>query len=812
MRRESPFLLAMREWFKHLKVAQKLMLISIFFVMPDSVMLFLFITAINDSIHFAEMEQKGNQYQRPLEELLELIPQHGELTQRTPGAEPNLQEAIAKKAADIDAAFYELEKVNSRLGVELQFTDEGLAKRHRERYRVENLKAEWKELKSPPGSTNSAEREEKYMHLIADVRTMITHAGDTSNLILDPDLDSYYLMDATLLALPQTQDRIAAVMAHGAAVLKQSNVTFQDRQQFAIYATMLKEADLDRVTGSVETALLEDPNFYGVSPSLQANVPPALQEYKAATEVFIHLTKHFFTLEKVDVTPEEYFAAGTKARDASFNLWRIADAEVDTLLQKRIEAYQARRTRSLLVAAGALLAAICFVTFITRTISGPLRQQAADIQTVNESLKAEIAERKRAENELRHSEAQLAAAQKIASIGSWDWDIASNAMSWSDEHYRIHGLEPHGVEASFEAALQFVHPEDRARSEAQFKNALLDKKPFSFEQRIIWKNGEQRMLLQRGDVVLNANGSVATIFGTAQDITERKRAEEELERVHNELLEVSRHAGMAEVATGVLHNVGNVLNSVNVSAMLISDRLSKSRIAHLSNVSSMIQENSSDLAGFFKNNPKGQKLPGFISSLAERLGVEQADLLGEVEVLAKNIAHIKDIVAVQQCYAKVAGVVESLPPAGLVEDALQMNGAAFERHGVEVVREFANTPLVRIEKHKVLQILINVLRNAKYAVSESSRVQKRITVSVGINGNNRVKIKVADNGVGIPAENLTRIFAHGFTTKRDGHGFGLHSAALAATEMGGSLIAQSAGLDQGASFTLELPIDRQASS
>jgi two-component system, NtrC family, sensor kinase len=253
--------------------------------------------------------------------------------------------------------------------------------------------------------------------------------------------------------------------------------------------------------------------------------------------------------------------------------------------------------------------------------------------------------------------------------------------------------------------------------------------------------------------------------------------------------------------------VGNVLNSVNVSALLITDRLSKSRVSHLAQVSATLRENAENLGTFIMADPKGSKIPGFIASLAERLGSEQAELLREAEGLSKNIAHIKDIVAVQQDYAKVSGVVEVLPASSLVEDALEMNGAAFDRHRVEVVRAFDSVPPVRVEKHKVLQILINVIRNAKYAVSESRRLDKQIIVSIHRNGNNCVKIAVADNGIGIAPELLTRIFAHGFTTKTDGHGFGLHCAALAAKEMGGSLAARSPGVGQGATFTLELPID-----
>jgi PAS domain S-box-containing protein len=518
-------------------------------------------------------------------------------------------------------------------------------------------------------------------------------------------------------------------------------------------------------------------------------------------------------MDKADISVEEYLAAGAKARDASFNLWRVADQEVDTLLQRRIEAYQYRRLRSLLVAGCALLAAIGFVTFITRSISGPLKQQADALRKANEKLQEEIAERRRAEQELRHSEALLAAAQRIAQIGSWEWDIAANRMTWSEENRRIHGFDEHAGDLTYEQSLEFIPDKERATCDATFRRALVDKKAFSFVHRIALPDGGERITHQRGDVILGVDGEVERMFGTTQDITERVLAEEELARMHKDLLEVSRQAGMAEVATGVLHNVGNVLNSVNVSASLITERISKSRVAHLSNVSATLKANSSDLAGFLTTNPKGQKLPGFIETLAERLSVEQAEVLREVEGLAKNITHIKEIVAMQQSYAKISGVVESLSPAELVEDALELNSGAFERHKIEVVREFAPTPRILVDKHKVLQILINVIRNAKYAVSETSRLEKHVSVQVGVtgyNGDRRVQIAVCDNGVGIAPENLARIFAHGFTTKRDGHGFGLHSAAVAAQELGGSLIAHSDGPNQGATFTLELPIDPQS--
>jgi signal transduction histidine kinase len=123
---------------------------------------------------------------------------------------------------------------------------------------------------------------------------------------------------------------------------------------------------------------------------------------------------------------------------------------------------------------------------------------------------------------------------------------------------------------------------------------------------------------------------------------------------------------------------------------------------------------------------------------------------------------------------------------------------------VSLVREFEKVPSMNVEKHKILQILVNLVRNAKYACHDSGREDKRLTIRM-TNGPERVRISVIDNGVGISTENLTRIFNHGFTTRKDGHGFGLHSGSLAAKQLGGELRVHSDGLGLGATFTLELP-------
>jgi len=286
----------------------------------------------------------------------------------------------------------------------------------------------------------------------------------------------------------------------------------------------------------------------------------------------------------------------------------------------------------------------------------------------------------------------------------------------------------------------------------------------------------------------------------------RCRAEVTLRDSQQRLLETSRLAGMAEVATGVLHNVGNVLNSVNVSAGLVVEKLRRSKVPNLGKAAALLTERNGDLGNFLTNDPNGQKIPGYLAKLSQFLIEDNSELLTEVDLLARNIEHIKEVVAVQQSYAKVSGAFEDLAADQLVEDSIAMNIGAFERHGIVLERRFSPAPPVRVDRHRVLQILINLLRNAKYALDDVQRIDKRITITIAPLDDKILRIAVADNGIGISLENLDRIFGHGFTTRKNGHGFGLHSGALAAKEMGGSLGVQSLGLRRGATFTLELPI------
>ncbi|MFA5264475.1 MAG: ATP-binding protein, partial [Opitutaceae bacterium] len=283
------------------------------------------------------------------------------------------------------------------------------------------------------------------------------------------------------------------------------------------------------------------------------------------------------------------------------------------------------------------------------------------------------------------------------------------------------------------------------------------------------------------------------------------RMREALSRANAELVETSRMAGLAEMATGVLHNIGNALNSVNTSSSLAIDFMRKSRVTSVAKAAQLLQEHRKDLAEYLTQDPRGRQFPEFLSQLAGHLQSERESLIKELEALRSMVDHINQIVASQQSYAHVSGLSELIPPADLVEIAIKLCEASLTRHHVNVRRIFADTAPVLVERQKAIQILVNLIQNAKEAMSETPDKDKELTIRIESAGIGRIAIAVADNGGGIPQENLVRIFSFGFSTKEGGHGFGLHNGALAAKEMGGSLTGDSKGTGMGATFVFELP-------
>lgn len=426
------------------------------------------------------------------------------------------------------------------------------------------------------------------------------------------------------------------------------------------------------------------------------------------------------------------------------------------------------------------------------------------VQERTAALQAEVREHQRTAIDLRASEERYRTLVDNAPIGIFKTTRAGEVRFANSYLLRLIGLPP----ATDLAKLNMADGRGFASADRERLWSRLESQGEvrGFHTSYTKLDGAKVDLVLNARLVAKADNGESACEGTVEDVTDEKQAKRDLEKVHQQLLIASRQAGMADVATGVLHNVGNVLTSVNITVQDLTERLRTSRITLLHQVVQKLQQEQPRLAAFFTEDPAGRRLPELLAKLDVHLTEENARMREDVEGLNRHFVHIREVIVSQQSAARMFGVAERVTPELLVEDALKLNVDSLGRHGIALKREFAPTPAVNVDRHKVLQILVNLLKNAKDALLSNGVVMPEITVRVATAGADQIFISVADNGIGIAPENLKRIFSHGFTTKKDGHGFGLHSCVLAAREMKGDLTATSDGPGRGAVFTLTLPI------
>nr|WP_255429517.1 AAA family ATPase [Ramlibacter albus] len=289
------------------------------------------------------------------------------------------------------------------------------------------------------------------------------------------------------------------------------------------------------------------------------------------------------------------------------------------------------------------------------------------------------------------------------------------------------------------------------------------------------------------------------------------RLEQQVRDQTRELIDAARRAGMAQIATNVLHNVGNVLNSVNVSAQVARTIVSHSRSARMTEIAGWLEDHAGDLGHFLSSDDRGRLLPQYFGELARALALEREELLQELDRLRASVDHIKNVVEMQQSYAGSRGLLETVDLAALVDDALRLQNVSSASGGVTVKRDYGPVELLELDKTRIMQVLL--VENARDAMKAIQKVDGERVLTIQVRQEqDRVWVKVSDNGCGIRPEDLPRIFSHGFTTKSSGHGFGLHSCAIAAMEMGGSLTVHSDGPGSGATFALQLPVRGVASA
>jgi signal transduction histidine kinase len=397
-------------------------------------------------------------------------------------------------------------------------------------------------------------------------------------------------------------------------------------------------------------------------------------------------------------------------------------------------------------------------------------------------------------------------ATRAANAGVWEHRVQTGEIWWNETMYSIYGCPVGTFQPTLQAAIAMIHPDDLATAQAAWDNALAGSNQLHVQFRIVRPDGCIAHLDSLATVVTDPHGSDHRLVGISLDISERVAAEQRERRLQKQLREASHQSGMAEVATGVLHNVGNVLNSLGVASATAQMRLKAWQVHRVGQVAAMLEENRGTMAEFLTRDDRGKHVPEYLASLAVRLESDIDATQQDFDAIGGHVQYLRQIIQAQQSFARMGGAHDEVDVSELLETALTLKGQDLK--SVEITRDIGDLPIVRTDRYKLLQIIVNFIANAYDAVIENSATPLiAIRVRTVLD---QIEIAVEDSGVGIAPDVLARIWEFGFTTKTHGHGFGLHSAAVAAQQLGGTISAQSDGIGLGARFCVTIPINPPA--
>ena len=416
------------------------------------------------------------------------------------------------------------------------------------------------------------------------------------------------------------------------------------------------------------------------------------------------------------------------------------------------------------------------------------------------AIQAEITERHERKRALELLTERFDMATHAARIGMYEFSSQSDEVWWSKMMWEIFGQDRLTFRPSSAGWLDLVHPDDRDHVRTNDGSLGRGRTAASLHYRIVRPDATIRHVQS---IASTDDGVVVT--GALLDVTERVDGEERERILQQRLRESSRHAGMAEIATGVLHNVGNVLNSLGIANTAARRDLRQLPVDRLEQAASSVCDNRSTLASYLTLDERGKYLPDYLAAASAQMARNVTSVQAELDTIEQLLDHLRDIVSAQQVLAHVGGLRELVDLQELAESALLVRGSDLAR--IKVVRQFEDLPLVLTDRHKLLQILVNLISNAGDAVRSHSPEAGEIIVQIAREQDDAV-IVVHDTGIGMSAETLSRLWQFGFTTKLGGHGFGLHTSANAAHEIGATLSAESEGLGRGSRFIIRLPLTR----
>jgi len=394
---------------------------------------------------------------------------------------------------------------------------------------------------------------------------------------------------------------------------------------------------------------------------------------------------------------------------------------------------------------------------------------------------------------------------RAAGVGFYERSVTGDDIWWSDAMWDIFGQHPARFRPSYEACLALVHPEDRGDVRANAGRPGVARAARNLRFRIVRPDGTVRYVQSIASTVQQP-GSADRIMGVALDVTDRVEAERKEQGQQQRLRESSHLAGMAEVARGVLHSVGNVANSLGITNATIRRNLKALRLEQLNQAVNLVHLNRTTLATFLNDDERGRHLPEYLPALSEKIRSDVHAVLAELDTTDALLGHLHDIVSAQHLRAHIGGLRERVNLTELIDAALR--AAFMDSPGIEVVRRYEDLPHLTTDRHKLTLILVNLFNNARDAVLATDTGSGRILVHLVREADHAVII-VEDSGIGMSAEVLSRLWRFGFTTKSNGQGFDLHNSANAASEIGATITAHSNGPNEGSRFVVRLPIPQR---
>ncbi|CAM2067734.1 PAS domain-containing protein [Sulfidibacter corallicola] len=425
-----------------------------------------------------------------------------------------------------------------------------------------------------------------------------------------------------------------------------------------------------------------------------------------------------------------------------------------------------------------------------------------EIESFNRKLEYKVEVRAR---NLRMSEERYARAVAAGKVGIWDWKVGSWWLYVAPNLKAMLGFSDHEISNNLKDWLKLIHPEDRKGLLRRLSTQLRGQSPvYEGEHRMFHKNGQIIWFFVRGAAVFNEKGQILRLSGSNTDITQRKEAELELQKAQEASLAQAHAVGRAEFATGVLHNIANVLNSVNVTGNTIQEFVSRSRLPQLARAFAMLTDHSENLLDFLTKDAKGTKLPEYLTRVGGVIDKDFREMQRLVREINDKIHLMRDVIETQQTHAKNNQRVAEEDLSKLVEDALKIQMESLNKHDIRIHRRFKPVPRIRLAIASFLHVLINLLKNAIEAMENSPPSEKNLYLELAVE-DGWIVLKVADSGEGINKENMKSLFQHGFTTKKYGHGFGLHFCRGSIEDMGGTIHAYSDGPGHGATFVISLP-------